>query len=246
MNTDPSAGWIKADWSAPPGVHALTTTRGFDVGNRSGQASADMAASRRLIETATMGDIGRLQWLKQVHGDRCVRTHADSIGSQPEADVVWTTEPGIGLAIQTADCVPVALASADGRCIGAAHGGWRGLVSGVIRNLAAAMGSVSPDATLAAWLGPAIGPKAYEVGKDVHAAVLAATSETLDEQFFGAAGKPDKWRLDLFALAEWLLRQAGVERIACERICTWSNAHFYSHRRDGPTGRMATVVWIAQ
>ncbi len=245
MQADPSAGWIKADWSAPPGVHALTTVRGTDVGNRNGEVSTDVAINRRLIESATAGSAGHLQWLKQVHGNRCVRADADSLGSQPEADAVWTTEPKVGLAIQTADCVPVALASADGRCIGAAHGGWRGLVGGVVRNLVAAVRSVSPTLPLTAWIGPAIGPQAYEVGEDVHAAVLTATSRHLEGQFFHNLDTPGKWRLDLFALTDWLLRQAGVEQIACEQICTWSNPHLYSHRRDGPTGRMATLVWMA-
>ena len=245
MSGDSSAGWIPASWSAPPGVQALTTTRGTNVGNRNGEGRAAAATSRCLVQAATLGNAGHLQWLKQVHGNHCVRADTDSCGSQPEADAVWTTEPRVGLAIQTADCVPVALASADGRCIGAAHGGWRGLVSGVIQNLVAAVRSVSPTASLTAWVGPAIGPKAYEVGEDVHAAVLAATSEALEAQFFRAVDKPGKWRLDLFALTDWLLRQAGVERIACERMCTWSNPQFYSHRRDGATGRMATVVWMA-
>ena len=245
MNADPGAGWIKANWSAPPGVQALTTTRGPDVGTRSGKTPAAVAANRRLIESATVGGTGHLQWLDQAHGSRCIRANADSWGSQPEADAAWTTEPGSGLATQTADCVPVALASADGRCIGAAHGGWRGLVSGVIQSLVAAMGSSGSKPPLVAWIGPAIGPEAYEVGEDVHAAVLAATSQALDGQFFRTVAKPGKWRLDLFALTDWLLRQAGVEHIACERICTWSNTHLYSHRRDGPTGRLATVVWMA-
>ena len=244
MNADPSEGWIKANWSAPPGVQALTTTRGPDVGTRSGEAPTVLAANRRLIESATVGGAGHLQWLKQVHGSRCIRANADSWGSQPQADAAWTTEAGSGLAIQTADCVPVALASADGRCIGAAHGGWRGLVSGVIQSLVAAMRHSGSKPPLIAWVGPAIGPDAYEVGEDVHAAVLAATSRSLEGRFFQNVDKPGKWHLDLFALTEWLLRQASVEQISCERICTWSNAHLYSHRRDGPTGRMATVVWM--
>ena len=244
MNADPTAGWIKADWSAPPSVHALTTTRDINVGNRKGEAWAAVAASRRVVQAATLGNAGHLQWLDQVHGDGCIRADAGSCQSVPQGDAAWTNERGVGLAIHSADCVPVALATADGQSIGAAHGGWRGLTGGVIASLVSAMRHDGSQSPLSAWIGPAIGPDAYEVGEDVHAAVLAATSRSLEGQFFRAAGKPDKWRLDLFALAEWLLRQAGVERIACKRICTWSNAHLYSHRREGATGRMATVVWM--
>ena len=252
MSTDPatveqdaSAGWIRATWPAPAGVQALTTTRGTNVGNRNdeGQTAAD--ATRRAVQAATLGNDGHLQWLEQVHGNGCIRADAGSCRSLPQADAAWTNERGVGLVIQTADCVPVALAAADGHSIGAAHGGWRGLTDGVIESLVAAMRSGGAKLPLIAWAGPAIGPEAYEVGADVHGAVLAATSQSLEGQFFRNGQAPDKWHLDLFALTDWLLRQAGVKHIACERICTWSNAHLYSHRRDGATGRMATVVWMA-
>ena len=252
MSTDPatveqdaSAGWIRATWPAPAGVQALTTTRGTNVGNRNdeGQTAAD--ATRRAVQAATLGNDGHLQWLEQVHGNGCIRADAGSCRSLPQADAAWTNERGVGLVIQTADCVPVALAAADGQSIGAAHGGWRGLTDGVIESLVAAMRSGGAKQPLIAWVGPAIGPEAYEVGADVLAAVLAATSQSLEGQFFRNGQAPGKWHLDLFALTDWLLRQAGVKHIACERICTWSNAHLYSHRRDGATGRMATVVWMA-
>ena len=244
MNADSSAGWIQANWPAPPGIRALTTTRGTNVGNRNGEDPAAVATSRRLVHAATLGNAGHLQWLNQVHGNDCFRADADSCRSQPQADAAWTDQRGVGLAIQSADCVPVTLATADGQRIGAAHGGWRGLTGGVIESLVAAMRSDGFSAPLIAWIGPAIGPDAYEVGEDVHAAVRAATTPSSAERFFQAAAQPGKWRLDLFALTDWLLRQAGVEHIACECICTWSNAHLYSHRRDGATGRMATLVWM--
>ena len=268
MNADSSASWIQASWPAPPGIRALTTTRGTNVGNRNGEDSVAVATSRRLVHATTLGNAGHLQWLNQVHGNDCFRADADSCRSQPQADAAWTEQRGVGLAIQSADCVPVTLATADGQRIGAAHGGWRGLTGGVIESLVAAMRSDGFSAPLIAWIGPAIGPEAYEVGedvhaavraattrgsarsegtlpsKDVHAAVRAATTPSSAERFFQAAAQPGKWRLDLFALTDWLLRQAGVEHIACERICTWSNAHLYSHRRDGATGRMATLVWM--
>lgn len=244
MSADSSTGWIQANWPAPSGVRALTTTKGTNVGNRNGEDPAAVATSRRLVHAATLGSGGHLQWLNQVHGDDCVRADASSCGSQPQADAAWTNRRGVGLAIQSADCVPIALATADGQRIGAAHGGWRGLTSGVVKSVVAAMRRDGSTTPLIAWIGPAIGPDAYEVGQDVHAAVRAATSPSLAGRFFRATDQPSKWHLNLFSLTEWLLRQAGVERIACERICTWSNANLYSHRRDGATGRMATVVWI--
>ena len=244
MNADSPRDWIKATWPAPTGVRALTTTRGANVGARNGEDQTAVATNRRLVQSATLGNAGCLQWLSQAHGNRCIRADAGSCGSEPEADAAWTDEPGVGLAIQSADCVPVALASGDGRCIGAAHGGWRGLTGGVIESLVEAMLSSGSKAPLTAWIGPAISPEAYEVGKDVHAAVLAATSRSLERRFFRAGDAPGKWRLDLFALTEWLLRRAGVERTGGKRICTWSNANLYSHRRDGATGRMATLVWM--
>ena len=243
MPADPSASWIRAKWPAPTGIHALTTTRGTNVGAQNGEAPTAVAANRRLIRSACLGNAGHLQWLNQVHGNGCIRADAASCGSQPQADAAWTTERGIGLAILSADCVPVALATADGRRIGAAHGGWRGLTGGVIEGLVTAMRSGGSTAPLIAWIGPAIGPEAYEVGEDVQAAVLATTSRPLEGRFFRKADTPGQWCLDLFALTRWLLRQAGVEHITCQRICTWSNANLYSHRRDGATGRMATVVW---
>ena len=245
MNADPGAGWIKAEWSAPSGVHALTTTRNINVGNRNGEATGAVAASRRAVQAATLGNAGDLQWLDQVHGDGCIRADAGSCLSVPQADAAWTSERGVGLSIQTADCVPVVLAAADGQSIGAAHGGWRGLTRGVIESLVAAMRSCGSKLPLSAWIGPAIGPEAYEVGADVHAEVLAATSKSFAGEFLRNGKAAGKWHLDLFALTDRLLRQAGVEHIACERTCTWSNPNLYSHRREGATGRMATVVWMA-
>ena len=244
MEQDAGANWIRATWAAPPGIQALTTTRGANVGNRNGEARAAVAASRRLVQTATLGETGHLQWLDQVHGDSCIRADAGTCLSVPQADAAWTNERGVGLAIQSADCVPVALATADGQSIGAAHGGWRGLTGGVIASLVSAMRHDGSQSPLSAWIGPAIGPDAYEVGEDVHAAVLAATSRSLAGEFFRNGKASGKWHLDLFALTDCLLRQAGVEQITCERVCTWSNAHLYSHRRDGAAGRMATVVWM--
>ena len=155
-----------------------------------------VAASRRHLQLATVGEAGRLQWLTQVHGRRCIHADRRTCRTEPEADAVWTAERGIGLAIQTADCTPIVLASRDGTRIGAAHGGWRGLTGGVVEQLVRAMGQSEgagnppggPGAELLAWIGPAIGPDAYEVGLDVRTAVLANTDAALETTLLRGGG----------------------------------------------------------
>ena len=240
--------WIAATWPAPAHVRALTTTRGadgeppvgFDIGGHGGSPASILDANRKLLQSTTTGSAGKLQWLCQVHGNRCLHATVDSCSTTPEADSAWTDEAGLGLAIQTADCVPVAIADDAGDRIGLAHGGWRGLVGGVIERLVASM---EQGAGLMAWIGPAIGFEAYEVGGDVYEAVVSAFGAPMASSVFSAGARPGKWHLDLFALAERRLAAAGVQRVYGERMCTFSNPRFYSYRRDGDTGRMATVVW---
>ena len=200
----------------------------------------DTPAGREWLQNATVGARGRLQWLRQVHGNRCVRATFGGCTSTPEADAAWTDEPGLALAIQTADCVPVAVADRDGRRIGAAHGGWRGLAAGVVENLVDAMGDASG---LVAWIGPAIGRDAYEVGEEVRSQMHSAFGAAAVGAVFTPGARPGKWQLDLYALTARLLEAAGVEQVSGERLCTFSDARFHSYRRDGATGRMATVVW---
>ncbi len=253
------AGWIPAAWSdeamAPSGVRAISTTRagGVSLGRYAsmnlGIATADLpervAENRRRLQAAALGGGGRLQWLTQVHGSRCVRADAQTVAASPEADAVWTDDPSLGLVIQTADCVPVLVARTDGQRIGAAHAGWRGLVSGVVEALVAAMRSPDPSSdssALTAWIGPAIGPAAYEVGADVHDAVLSASGAEAG-QFLTPGARVGVWNLHLAGYAAWQLRRAGVLAVHLSGLCTSANRAFYSYRRDGETGRMATVIW---
>ena len=276
MPVAPPKEWIAAAWSAPANIRALTTTRsggvssgrhqGLNLGILGGEAVEAMAENRNLLRKLTLGGDGQLQWLTQVHGNRCIRADAHSCRTAPQADACWTTEAGLGLVIRTADCAPIVVARSDGSAVGAAHGGWRGLVDGVVRRLVEAMqagqasgqaadsgrvarappdGSQCASCDLRAWIGPAIGPAAYEVGEDVHGAVERMTGPRQVPALFVDGDRPGKWHLDLFALTEWLLRQAGVSQVSCQRLCTWSDQRFYSHRRDGGTGRMATVVWMS-
>lgn len=244
---------LRADWPAPAGVRAFTTLRHgagvsqppfdhFNLGTLHGEHRDDPAAieqnRRELI--ARFGLPGAPQWLRQVHGTDVLHVQAVDEAHEPMADAAVTRRRGLALAILTADCLPVAFASDDGACIGAAHAGWRGLVNGVLENTVAAMGA--EPASLMAWLGPAAGPQAYEIGQDVHAAFTTADARA--SQAFTPT-RPGHWRVDLYALARMRLHDAGITRVHGGGLCTISDAHrFYSHRRDARTGRMATVIWM--
>jgi YfiH family protein len=174
-----------------------------------------------------------------VHGTRVVVDPDPAL--EPEADAAVARAPGRVLAILTADCLPVAFSSADGSVVAAAHAGWRGLAAGVLEATVAAMDA--PPATLLAWLGPAAGPDAYEVGAEVRDAFVARDAEAA---VAFAATRPGHWRVDLYRLARQRLVQAGMSPQAIHGggLCTISDpARFYSHRRDQRTGRMATLVW---
>jgi YfiH family protein len=157
------------------------------------------------------------------------------------ADAAVTAAPGVVLAILTADCLPVLLAARDGGEIGAAHAGWRGLAAGVLEATVAAM--ATPASGLVAWLGPAAGPRAYEIGAEVREAFLAHDPAAATAF---AATRPGHWRVDLYALARQRLAAAGVASVHGGGECTISDpARYFSHRRDGRSGRLATLAWLA-
>lgn len=236
------------------GIRALATTRhggvsqgafaAFNLGDHVGDDPAAVAENRRRLLAAT--GCTRIQWLRQVHGNRCVRVTAATTLEAPEADAAWTDEPGLGLAVLTADCVPVVVCAPDRGAIGIAHAGWRGLVGGVLEALVEAL--PVPAAELVAWMGPAIGPADYQVDAPLVAAIERLPGGT---QLLGQVVVPDvvpqRWRLDLVALAARLLERSGVGRIDSTGISTFADPRCYSHRRaaasGGPTGRMATLVW---
>jgi YfiH family protein len=159
---------------------------------------------------------------------------------EPVADASVTSTPGVVLAILTADCLPVVFANTQGTEIGAAHAGWRGLANGVLENTVAAMHGPADD--LMAWLGPAAGPQAYEIGEEVFDAFVLRDAQA--ESAF-VATRPGHWRVDLYALARQRLAALGITRVYGGDLCTISEPQrFYSHRRDARTGRMATVIWM--
>lgn len=236
----------------PPAVGALTTTRfapgdagrsglGWNLVGHVGDESAAVQANRRILAEVT--GVSRIQWLEQVHGARCVAATPASLGGVPQADAAWTAEPGLGVAVLTADCVPVVLADRSGTVVGVAHGGWRGLVAGVLETLVTALPVAGRE--LLAWIGPAIGPDAFEVGDDVIEAIAALDDGAL---LLGRCAlphpAPGKHFVDLFALTSMLLERLGVEDVHGDRLCTYHDARFYSFRREGRTGRMVTLAWL--
>jgi YfiH family protein len=244
-------GWIVPEWPAPPGVRAVATLRSggassgpygsFNLGDHVGDDPAAVAANRARLR-AELELAVEPCWLRQVHGTGVAQAVAG--GSPPEADAAVTGLPGVACVVLTADCLPVLFARRDGTQVAAAHAGWRGLVAGVleatVRALCAAGGG---PADLLAWLGPAIGPEAYEVGGEVHDALLAADPGA------GVAlrpGRPGHWWLDLYTAARRRLGSAGVTAVYGGAWCTATEAEkFFSYRRDGTCGRQATLVWRA-
>jgi YfiH family protein len=240
---------ITPRWPAPATVRAASTTRiggrsrapydELNLGERSGDdpdtVSANRAALSRLLELPA-----EPFWLHQVHGARVV--DAGTAGAGPEADAAIASRPGAVCAVLTADCLPVLLCDARGTRVGAVHAGWRGMAQGVIE---AAVAHLGGGAELLAWLGPAIGPGAYEVGPEVRAALCAGLERAAQVAFSPSPSPAGRWMADLYTLARLRLRKAGVDSIHGGAHCTFSEAdRFYSYRRDGPTGRMASLVWL--
>ncbi len=236
---------VNASWSAPGRVRALTTTRidgastgpyrGLNLGDHVGDAAAAVAANRSFLVRELRLPAQPL-WLTQVHGSAVV----DAALARPRvrADGAWTEKVGVVCAVLTADCIPLALATACGTRVAAVHVGWRGLVAGVVENAVAALGGGSG---LVAWMGPAISQRGFEVGPEVVAA-LAADDAEAQRCFVSGAG--DRAMADLFGLLRLRLARVGVTVVAGGEHCTFSNpARFYSYRRDGQSGRMATLVW---
>lgn len=227
--------FIIPDWPAPERVKAMTTTRAF--GNLAGHVGDDpemLATRREVLRRRLPADP---LWLTQVHGTTCVAVEGSFAGV--EADASFARSPGHVCAVLTADCLPILLCDDAGSMVAAIHAGWRGLAAGVVEATVHAM--ATPGDRLLAWLGPGIGPATYEVGRDV----LLAFSGT--EGALKAFNEKDngKWQCDLYAIARHRLASVGVTRVWGGPHCTFTdNKLFFSHRRDGVTGRMASLIWI--
>jgi YfiH family protein len=217
---------IEPDWNAPPGVRAFYTTR---VLGDLKEAAVCEALERQLPAPPV--------WLKQVHGTVVVDAAATS--PVPEADASFTSARGVVCTVMTADCLPVLLAARDGSVVGAAHAGWRGLCAGVIERTVERM--TVPGHELLAWLGPAIGPRVYEIGEEVRDAFVAHDPAAA---FAFTQTRPGHWLLDLYAVARQRLAACGVKNVRGGGHCTLSEPDlFYSYRRDKSVGRMAALIW---
>lgn len=236
-------------WAAPPGVGALMTLRTgglsrppWDAFNLGDHVGDDPAAVRSHRDALAKAHGVRIAWLRQVHGATVVNA-ADHLERPAEADASWADQPGVACAVLVADCLPVLLAARNGRAVGAAHAGWRGLAAGVVEAAvrAVAHAAGSGEEGIVAWLGPCIGPDAFEVGDDVVDAFGGGPRFTPSRR---ADGSP-AWRANLAGLARDRLRTVGVADAAGEGWCTVADrSRFFSYRRDGRTGRMAAAVWL--
>ena len=265
---------VQPAWNVSPRVRALVTTRnggvsqapfgrwrdgadqpgGLNLGMKAGDDPAAVALNRaRLLGLAGVSEAA---WLEQIHGagivraeDVLVQAHAD--GRPTRADASVTDRPGTVCVVMVADCMPVLLCDEAGRAVGAAHAGWRGLAAGIVEQTAqrvAKLAGVEPRA-LHAYLGPSIGPDAFEVGSDVRDAFMSgvdgARRDATANAFVGHPNNPGKYLADLPTLARLRLQALGVTRTVGGDLCTVTQRErFYSYRRDRETGRMAALIWL--
>jgi YfiH family protein len=243
---------LRADWPAPGHVQAMTTLRcghqvgisrppfdSFNLGERCGDAPQAVAHHR-----AALRWIAELpaepRWLRQVHGTRVWRITAGEAAQEIEADAAVTSCAGEVLVVLSADCLPLLLCSRRGDEVAAVHAGWRGLAAGIVEQTLHTLRS--PADQVLAWIGPCAGAQRYEVGQEVRAAFLAMHAE--DARYF-LPTRPGHWLCDLPQLARARLARSGVTTVHGGQHCTLSDAQrFYSHRRDGRCGRMASLIWI--
>lgn len=237
---------IKPDWPAPLNIHAATTTRisgesrapfnNFNIADHVGDDPKQVAANRKYLQQILQLP-SPPRWLKQVHGNRVV--NAENIKGEFEADGSVSTEADVVCAVLTADCLPVLLCDADGTRVGVLHAGWRGLAAGIIDKGIKSM-DTDPREILA-WMGPAIGPEHFKVGEDVFNVFV--NLDTRARKAFKLIGA-GRWQADIYELARLWLNANGVDQVFGGGDCTYSDdSRFYSYRRDGKTGRMATLIW---
>jgi hypothetical protein len=237
--------FITPDWPAADNIRAFCSTRipgvsegryaGFNLSNHVNDAPQRVAQNRAELKQS-LNLPAEPVWLEQVHGKRVVDA---SHGTTAQADAAFSCAVNTVCAVMTADCLPVLICNRQGSKVAAVHAGWRGLLAGVIENTLAAMQQNPSDCLL--WLGPAIGSQAFEVGAEVRQAFvdeIPATAAAFIDH------KPGHWLADIYQLARIRLRKKGLHAIYGGGLCTYTDAtRFYSYRRDGETGRMASLIW---
>ena len=258
--------WFHPQWPAPRRVRALSTQRAggasdganhryasLNLGTHVGDDPETVRRNRECLRAALPAEP---LWLSQVHGTRVLDADGPlpTDGLPPEADAAVTRTPGRVLAVMTAGCLPVLLADRAGTVVAVAHAGWRGLAAGVIENAVRAMNvsGGAKDGDIVAWLGPAIGPRAYEVGSDVRDAFVFGDSVAHDSAHADPAAidafearANGKYLADLYHLARRRLERVGVTDVHGGDACTFGERErFFSFRRDGQTGRMASLIWL--
>lgn len=236
---------IQPNWPSVPSVQAFTTTRQggvslppYDSLNLAYHVEDNpQAVSQNRQLLAQTIQQSAIVWLEQQHTTDCL--YVDRVPQQiPIADAVWTDQPGLVLTVMTADCLPILLT--NGKQVCAIHAGWRGLLDGVIEN-SLKQCVTRPGDGWQAWIGPAISAEFFEVGDEVRQAFVQK-HPTFD-QFFQPHG--NKWLADLAAMAAQILRLQGIKTISQSGLCSYADAkRFYSYRRDGQTGRMASLIWL--
>ncbi|TWI54340.1 hypothetical protein IQ22_02203 [Pseudomonas duriflava] len=237
--------WLIPEWPAPANVRSCATTRLGGV-SQGAYASLNLGDHVQDDPGAVLENRQRLvstlgcqpAWLRQVHGLSVVEAQPDRI---LEADAVWTSTPGVAATIMTADCLPVLFCNRAGSRVAAAHAGWRGLVNGILEATVATLDSPPDD--ILVWLGPAIGPDAFEVGPEVKAAFIREQASA--EAAFRPSLNQGRFMADLYQLARLRLAQQGIHAVYGGGLCTYTDEdRFFSYRRSPQTGRMASLIWL--
>ena len=236
--------WIVPDWPAPARVKACVTTRAggvsvapFDSLNLGTHVGDDPVAVKKNRQRL-LSQLGcKPAWLQQVHDIDELEAAPETLA---EADASWTATPGIACTAMTADCLPALFCDRNGTRVAAAHAGWRGLAAGVLEATLDAL-AVAPEDTLV-WLGPAIGPQAFEVGAEVREAFVSQHAQAA--QAFGASLNPGRYMADIYELARIRLAARGIAAVYGGGFCTYSDPRFYSYRRAARTGRFASLIWL--
>lgn len=251
--------FLHPQWQAPQSVKTLVSTRvggvsqqpfgTLNLGDHVGDLASNVLLNRAIFSKALPTEP---LWLKQTHSTVVSTPHSRQLspGMPFQADAAVSNIPNEVLVIMTADCLPILFTNSSGTVVGAAHAGWRGLCAGVLENTIAELLIISEDknpADLLAWLGPAIGPEAFEVGEDVVTAFTDSGFSIPSNAFKPIPNKAGKFLTDIYQLARGRLKASGIETISGGQYCTVRDQeHFFSYRRDGQTGRFASAIWISK